>query len=79
MLNEKQLLALKAEIDEAKTAIAESKGHLSALMKQLSENWGCTTVEKAEKKLTKMKKELETMRTEMEESSDKLEAKLEIQ
>ena len=79
MLNEKQLLALKSEIDGAKNAVAESKGHLSALMKQLSDNWGCSTVEKAEKKLAKMKTELATILTEIEEGSDKLEEKLEIQ
>lgn len=79
MMTEKQLLALKKEIDEAKTAVAESKGHLSALMKQLNENWACPTVEKAEKKLAKMKTELETMLSEIEDSSEKLEEKLEIQ
>lgn len=79
MLTEKQLLALKQEVDEAKTAVAESKGHLSALMKQLNENWTCPTIEKAEKKLAKMKVELETMLAEIEESSEKLEEKLAIQ
>lgn len=79
MLTEKQLLVLKREIEEAKIAVSESRGHLSALMKQLNENWACPTVEKAEKRLAKMKSELETMLSEIEESSEKLEEKLEIQ
>lgn len=78
-MTEKQLLALKQEVDEAKTTVAESRGHLSALLKQLNENWACPTIEKAEKRLVKMKTELETMLVEIEESSDKLEEKLEIQ
>lgn len=76
MITEKELLKLKKEIDDAKTAVSEAKGHLSALMKQLKENWDCTTVEKADKKLATMKKELETMLEDIETSSDKLEEKL---
>lgn len=73
MLNETQLLKLKKQVEEAKTEVSELKGHQSALMKQLKEEWGCISVIEAEKKLKKMTKELEDFSKQIEEGIKELE------
>jgi hypothetical protein len=50
-MNEKELLELKEEIEIAKQKVSELKGERQALMKQLHENWKCSSIEEAEKKL----------------------------
>ena len=50
-LNERELLELKQEMEEAKQSVAEHRGQLTALMKQLKDNYKCNTLEQAQKKL----------------------------
>lgn len=60
MKTEKELIELKGQIDSAKTKVAELNGQKSALMKQLEE-WGCKTIEEAEKKLKEMETEVSNL------------------
>ena len=63
-MNEKKLLNMKKEIDEAKAAHQRIIGHLDALQKELKKDWDCQTLEEAEAKLKEFEKEsskLETM------------------
>jgi len=53
-MNERELLQLKKEIDEAKQKTSELKGERQALMKQLKEEWNCETIEQAQSKITEM-------------------------
>jgi len=65
-LDEQDLLDLKNDIGEAKTKKSELIGQKNALMNQLENEWGCKTVEEAQKKL-------KTMGTEIEGIEDKIE------
>jgi predicted nucleic acid-binding Zn-ribbon protein len=53
MKTEKELLDLKSQIDSARIKVSELTGQQNALMEQLKE-WGCKTIEDAEKKLKEM-------------------------
>ena len=58
-LNEDSLLNLKAEIREAKTRVSELTGQKQILMKQLKDDWKCSDIDQATKKLKTMRKEAE--------------------
>jgi len=72
-MNEKELYKLKEKVDDAKTSIAEKKGHLTALMNQLKTDWKCDTVESGEKKLKSIKKEIDKLDEQIEAGITKLE------
>jgi len=56
-MNEQGLFDLKEEIDTAKQKVSELKGERQALMKQLNENWKCSSLKDAEKKLVVLQKQ----------------------
>ena len=56
-MDEQGLLKLKREIDNAKTKVAELNGQLSQLMKQMKENFDCTDLKAADKKIKALEKE----------------------
>jgi predicted nucleic acid-binding Zn-ribbon protein len=74
-MTEKELLALKKQVAEAKDSLAQLKGQKTALMKQLSESWKCNSLEDAKKKLTKMEGEIEVLEEEIETSIKELNEK----
>ena len=74
-MNETQLLKLKQQIDNKKSQIAELKGHQSALMKQLKDDWKCNSVEEAEKLVNKMNQEISNFKAKIEEGTKELEEK----
>jgi len=78
-MNEQELLELKEEIDQAKQKYSELKGRLTFLMKQLKEDWGCTTIEQAEKKSAEMEKKIEKLNTQIEKGVKELQEKLETE
>lgn len=57
-LTEKELLALKTKVDDAKTTLSTLKGKLQYVNQQLLEEWGCETVEDAFKKLKQLDREI---------------------
>ena len=56
-MDEKRLLDLKQQIDDAKMEVSQLKGRRANLMEQLQEQWGCKTVREAEARLKKMREE----------------------
>ena len=50
-MDQQDLLELKEKIDSAKEKAAELKGRKQGLMKELTDDWGCSTVAEAEKKI----------------------------
>jgi methyl-accepting chemotaxis protein len=77
-LNRDELLELKEKIEEAQTKVTELNGHHSALMKQLSDDWDCSTVEEAEKKLKQIKKQIEKLDESIEEGTKEIEEKYDV-
>lgn len=57
MGNERKLLELKAEIDQAKASRAELEGKRKHLIGELESEWGCKTIKEAERELQRMEKE----------------------
>ena len=76
--NEDKLLNLKAEIDSVKSTVSELKGQKTALMKQLKDDWGCITIDQAEKTLENMKIEIEKIENQIEKGTKELEEKYEL-
>jgi predicted nucleic acid-binding Zn-ribbon protein len=74
-LDEQGLLDLKRKIDTAKTSVSELKGHQTALMNQLKTDYGCKTVEEAEKKLKAMGKKITDLEDQIDEDIKELEDK----
>jgi septal ring factor EnvC (AmiA/AmiB activator) len=71
-LNEKELLQLKKEIEEAKSSISKLEGQKEYLEKELLVNFNCTSVEDAEKLLGKFQKEVEKIEKQIEEGLEEL-------
>lgn len=78
-MTEQELLNLKQEIEEAKTKVAELQGSKKHLMKELENDWKCTTVKQAEKKLETMKAELEKLKQKIQESTEELMEKYDLE
>jgi predicted nuclease with TOPRIM domain len=73
--DEQHLLNLKEEIAEAKNKVAELKGQQIALMKQLKDEWGCSTLEEAKAKVKQMEDELSDLDEEIQKGIDELNEK----
>jgi uncharacterized protein YukE len=76
-MNEKELLQLKKDIDEAKQKTSELKGERQALLKRLKEEWNCSTVEEAEVHLKEMEEQVSNLSTEISEEIESIEHELE--
>ena len=74
-MNESQLLDLKKKVDAAKTEVSQLQGHQTALMNQLKTDWGCKTIEEAEKKIKVMKTEIEKLDESIQTGIEELEEK----
>jgi len=75
-MTEKDLLELKEEIEEAKQKVSELKGEKQALLKQLKENWKCSSIEDAAKKLVKLGEQEEQLSNQIETGIEELEEML---
>jgi len=76
-MDETGLLKLKKQIDEANASVSELKGQLSALLKQLKDDWKCNSVEDAERLIVKMDKEIVSLKNKIEKGMEELEEKYE--
>ena len=74
-MNERELLDLKHQIEDAKTSVSELKGQQQMLMKQLKDEWKCNTIEEAERKIKSMGKEIDALQTQIDEGVKELEEK----
>jgi uncharacterized protein (DUF305 family) len=77
-MTEQQLFQLKRKVEEAKTTVAELQGQQKAQMKQLSDEWGCKTLDDAIEKGKKMNTEIETLTGQIEKGIEELETKYEV-
>lgn len=75
MMNEKQLLELKQQIDDAKTEVATLKGKLQHLNEQLLKEWECKTLQDAEKKIIQLQQEAEKIDKQLQTNLQELEEK----
>lgn len=74
-MDERDLLDLKKKIETAKTTVSELKGHQQALMTQLKNDFGCKTIEDAEKKLRTMKENIDSLEEQIESGTKDLQKK----
>lgn len=74
-LTETELLKLKKEIEISKTELSELKGEEKALLKQLKEDWGCSTLSEAKTKIKKFEAEAEELSRQIEDKTNELEKK----
>ena len=72
-LDKDKLLELQAKIEETKTNISRLGGKKEQLQSQLKKDWGCETVDDAEKKLAKFQGKITEYSTQITESTAKLE------
>lgn len=77
-MTESDLLKLKQQVDAAKQEVSELKGHQSALMKQLKDDWKCESVEDAEKKLKSIKQEIECLDESITKGIEEIEEKYDV-
>ena len=73
-----KLLDLKKDIDNAKTEIAKLEGKKEVIMKDLKDQWKCTTIAQAEKSLKAFTKEADNLNNQIEKSITELEEKYEL-
>ena len=72
------LLNLKKKIDEAKETVSELKGSRTYLLKQLKEEFKCTTIEEAKEKKQALHTKNERLQTQMETETNALYEKYDI-
>ena len=70
---ENQYQRLKREMEKLKTEKSRAEGRLDSLMHDLSEKYGCATVEEAEEKLQQQDKEIEVAQQEYQLALDQFE------
>lgn len=58
MITERQLLKIKEDIEQAKEAVSGIKGQMTAVLKQLKEEWDCNSLEEAKEKKNDLEVEL---------------------
>jgi len=77
-MDEQELFKLKKQIDEAKSKVSELKGQQKHLMKQLKDEWDCTSIEAAEKKAKTIEKEINDLNQKITEGIEELEEKYDV-
>ena len=73
-----KLLNLKKEIDRAKTQVTALNTKKELQMKDLKDNWKCTTLAQAEKKVKELEKEIKELTTQIREGTAAIEEKYEL-
>jgi flagellar biosynthesis chaperone FliJ len=77
LLTKQELLDLKDDVDNAKTAVSELTGQQTALMNQLKTDWGCKTIGEAQNKLAVMEHTIATLEKKIGKGIKELEEKYE--
>ena len=70
-----QLLELKEQIDTAKQQVSQLEGRKEYLMQQLKEQWKCSTIPAAEKKVKELEKEISDLDEQIQDGVKELEEK----
>lgn len=76
-MDSRRLDELLEKLAEAKEARAKAQGALEPLMKTLKEDFGCETLEEAEKKLKELGDSIKKMETSFEEKLEEAESLIE--
>lgn len=63
-MTDRDLFKLKENIEDAKNRLAELKGQRKALITQLKEEWGVTSIEEADKKLKALERNIVSLQEE---------------
>ena len=71
-LSVEELTELKTRIEKGKNRLAELQGQKTSQMETLKEEFGCSSLAAAEKKITELEKELETLEVRIEDKSAEL-------
>ena len=71
-MTEQELIALKQQIDKAKSKVSELQGQKQYLAEELREKHDCKTIKEAEILSTKMSKDIESMESEIEKNINKI-------
>lgn len=77
-MNKNDLLALKTEIEDAKIEVSKLEGKHSYLLQQLVDQFGCKTIEDAEKKVKKLEKQISALSDQIETATIELEEKYKL-
>lgn len=75
MRTEQEILRKKKEIEQAKQELAELRGSEKTLFQQMEQEFGCSSLEDAEKVLLQKKKEIDDLDEEIEELEELIEEK----
>ena len=72
-MTEKDLLKKKEEIEQAKESLSNLKGQEKAMLKQLKDEWNCSTLPEAKQIIIKLEKEIKEIGATIEEKMENLE------
>jgi chromosome segregation ATPase len=61
MLNERELLDLKKQIQQSKTKVSELQGTRDYLLKQLKKDWDCDSIKQAKAKIQGLQDSIEKL------------------
>lgn len=75
-MNERDLLRLKEQIDEAKSKVSQLQGRKEYLMQQLKKDWDCTTIRQAQSKMEELKTAVTELDNQIKQGIAKLEEQL---
>lgn len=78
-MNKQELLDLQAQIEEAKTKIANLTGQKDYQMNQLRVDWGCTSIAKAKIKLGTFTTKINNLQITIEEGIKNLKENYEFE
>ncbi len=77
-MDKQELLDLQEEINTAKQKVNQLEGRKEYLMQQLKEQWNCSSVKQAEKKLEDYAIEIAALTTQIQDGVKELEEKYEF-
>lgn len=69
-MTETELLEKKKEIEKTKIKLSELKGEQKALTKQLKDNWGCSTLTEAKKKIISFENKKKDLEKQIEKDTE---------
>lgn len=79
MSSEQKLLKIKEEIDSAKVELSKAEGKKDVLLSQLKSQFGCSSIEEAEKKVKTLEKSIAKLLASIEEGLLEIEEKYDLE
>lgn len=77
-MNKQDLLDLKDDIDTAKEKVSRLEGRKDHLYQQLSDEWECGSVEKAQEKSEDVKAHIQELDDQIEEETTKIQEQYDV-